>query len=83
MEIVKSTERVFASNDEAMARAEQEFLKFQGLFYTVMGENPEMSYEQVNDAVVYEHPTFVNEDDQAMYDNAAYVVALSQVLSTL
>ena len=79
----KSTDRVFASNDEAKERAEHEFLKFQALFYTVMAENPDLSYDQVNDKVVYEHPTFENEDDQAMYDNAAYLVALSQVLSVL
>lgn len=83
MKIVKSTERVFAMADDAMYRAEKEFVKFQGLFYTAIDENPELSYEEVNDLVEYEHPTFPNEDDQALYDNAAYVVALSQVLSTL
>lgn len=77
------SERVFATAEDAMDRAEQEFLTFQGLFYTAMAENPKLSYEEVNDKVVYEHPTFLDDQDQALYDNAAYVVALSQVLSVL
>lgn len=83
MEIVKSTERVFATADEAMDRAEAEFVHFQQLFLSVMDENPDLSYEAVNELVEYEHPTFINENDQALYDNAAYVVALSQVLAVL
>jgi hypothetical protein len=69
--------------ETAMDRAEAEFLKFQGLFYTEMGNHPELSYDEINERVVYTHPEFEDEDDQALYDNAAYVVALSQVLSVL
>ena len=69
--------------DTAMDRAQAEFDKFKELFYAEMEANPLLSYEEINERVVYSHPEFEDEDDQALYDSAAYALALTQVLSVL
>lgn len=77
-----NNERVFTSPEEALTCAENEFLKFQDLFYTVMADNPELTFGEIDALVEYTHPTFLDEDDQAMYDNAAYLIVLSHSTAT-
>lgn len=69
--------------EDALKLAENEFFRFQGLFYTKASENPDLTFEEINDLVEYEHPTFDNDDDQGLYDDAAMVVALGHVLSNI
>ena len=67
----------------AMDRAKAEYEKFQELFFTEMDANPLLSFEEINERVVYSHPEFEDEADQELYDSAAYALALMKVLETL
>ena len=69
--------------DTAMDRAEAEFEKFQELFFAEMTANPMLSFEEVNERVVYSHPVFDNAEDQSLYDSAAYAIFMAQILKNL
>jgi hypothetical protein len=69
--------------DTAFELAQAEFDKFSKMFHEKLDENPDLSYEEVNALVDYEHPSFDNDEDDQLYTDAAALVAYTQILSTL
>lgn len=69
--------------EEALKIAEQEFLKFQAMFYVELANTPDKEYQEIIDLLDYSHPTFESKEDQDLYDSAACVVALRQIVSAL
>jgi hypothetical protein len=65
---------------EAVKLAENEFARFVGLFTLKEAENPELTYEEIDALVDYEHPEFANEEDQDMYDAGMMMVAFGTAI---
>jgi len=71
------------TTDEAMNRARVEFAKYQLLFLEQERLNPDLSFDEVQVLVDYDHPIFEDEEDQASYDTAAMIVAFEVIMSVL
>jgi hypothetical protein len=69
--------------EEACEIAAGEYRLFQNLFYEQIELNPGLSFDEINELVIYSHPVFADSADQAMYDEAAAYVAIAATLSRI